>query len=613
MSEAGGGIDAARRQLAEVFGYADFRPGQEAIIRAILAGEDVLAIMPTGSGKSLCYQLPAIVTGGLTVVVSPLIALMRDQVRQLRALGVSAASVNSANHPDDNRAALRAAADQGLRLLYLAPERFAQPGVTETLSAAGVGRLAIDEAHCVSEWGHDFRPDYLGLGAVRDRFEGARIAAFTATADAATRADIADKLFHARPRTFVLGFDRPNLKLAMRSRRSGARQLAAFVAAHRGASGIVYCASRRGTEETAAMLRAEGHRALAYHAGMEKSARDRHQDAFQQEDGVVMTATVAFGMGIDKPDIRFVGHAEMPSSIESYYQEIGRAGRDGLPADTLMLYGLADIRLRRRQIDEGEASEARKRVERRRLDALVALCEAPVCRRQTLLGYFGEMFTPPCGHCDLCLDGVVSHDGTVEAQKVMSAILRTGERFGVTHLINVLRGELTEGVTRRGHERLPTFGVGKDRAPEAWRSVLRQLYATGLVDVDIVGHGGWSLTPAGRQVLFSRAKVRLRAETRASSGKRRRERLPVAIDGVGAVDEALLARLKALRTRLAKEQDVPAYVVFADRTLIDMAARRPRTIEALRAVHGVGAAKLARFGAAFLQILQAETEPTAPR
>lgn len=598
-------IEEARRALKAVFGFEDFRAGQAQVVASVLAGSDVLAVMPTGSGKSLCYQLPAVVRPGLTLVVSPLIALMRNQVAQLRELGIAAASLSSANDPYENRALLEDAEAGSLRLLYIAPERLLRPEILERLKGCGVRLLAVDEAHCISQWGHDFRPEYMALGQVRDALGGLQVLALTATADAATRGDIQAKLFPEPPRLFVEGFDRPNIRLAMRPKATPKRQLSRFLEAHAGDSGIVYCATRKQTEELAAHFSAEGRETLAYHAGKEPAERARVQDRFLQEDGLVMAATVAFGMGIDKPDVRFVAHANLPKSIEAYYQEIGRAGRDGLPADTLTLYGLDDIRLRRLQIDESEAPEEQKRVERQRLNALIALCEAPRCRRQTLLAYFGERLEP-CGNCDLCEAKPVSIDGTVAAQKLMSAIARTGERFGIGHLVSILVGERSEAVARFGHDSLKTFGVGQEFSKGQWQAIARQLYAAGLVDMDMTQYGRWTITPAGREVLRGKAGVSLRQASleeapRAKAKAKGQAALAAELDEEGRV---LFEKLKALRRRLAEERAVPAYVVFPDRSLLDMAARRPQDRVALAAVHGVGEAKLKEYGEAFLAVLR---------
>jgi ATP-dependent DNA helicase RecQ len=598
-------LAAAQDRLRTIFGFATFRPGQAEIVSAILDGRDVLAVMPTGSGKSLCYQLPALIRGGLTVVVSPLIALMRNQVAQLVANGIAAASLNSANDPAENRAVLERIGHGKLRLVYVAPERLLKSDTLDLFKRAKVSLLAVDEAHCISQWGHDFRPEYAALGAVQAELGGVQTAAFTATADAATRTDILDKLFARPPDLFVHGFDRPNLRLAMRAKAGRRAQIADFLDGRRGQSGIVYCASRRKTEELAALLRQSGINALPYHAGMESAARSRHQDAFLQEDGIVVVATVAFGMGIDKPDVRFVLHADMPANIESYYQEIGRAGRDGLPADTLTLYGMGDIRLRRLQIDDSEATDEQKRVERQRLNALVSLCESPRCRRQTLLAYFGEA-AAPCGNCDFCCEGAEVIDGTVAAQKALSAMVRTGERFGTEHLTNLLLGERTEAIGKFGHDRLPTFGVGKEYGKPEWRSIFRQLHGAGFIALDITGHGTWSVTETGRRVLKGAARVTLRQDALKPATRKaaRAAAGAAALAGGGQADTALFEALRRRRSELAKAQRVAAYVVFADKTLIDMARRKPATVAEMSAVHGVGAAKLRQYGEVFLDVIR---------
>jgi ATP-dependent DNA helicase RecQ len=601
-------IDLARARavLREVFGYPDFRPGQDDIIARVLAGEDVLAVMPTGAGKSMCYQLPAIVAERLTVVVSPLIALMRNQVAQLRASGVSAGALNSSTDPTEFRETMAEIAAGRLRLLYVAPERLARPDTLDMLARAKVATIAVDEAHCISQWGHDFRPEYREIGAFAARLGDPQIVALTATADEATRREIVHGLFRAEPEIFVHGFDRPNLRLAMAPKADTRRQLSRFLATHPQESGIVYCSSRKQTEELAEHFSTQGIRALAYHAGLDQALRSKRQDVFLQEDGVVMTATIAFGMGIDKPDVRFVAHAGLPKSIEAYYQEIGRAGRDGLPADTLTLYGTDDILLRRRQIDESEASDDQKRIERQRLNALVALAEAPRCRRQVLLAYFGEE-SAPCGNCDICLDGVATFDGTVAAQKALSAMVRTGERFGEVHLVALLTGEATENMVRFGHDKLKTFGCGKEFTKSQWRAIFRQLLALGLADVDTAAHGRWYATEAGVAVLKGQGDVTFRRDVvdgaKETKSKKAVRAEKVTAAGLDEEETQLLAALKAERATLARELNAPAYVVFADRTLIEMARMRPRTRDELAEVHGVGVAKLGRFGDAFLEAI----------
>jgi len=600
----------ATARLQAVFGFQTFRSGQADIISAVLEGHDVLAVMPTGGGKSLCYQLPALLRDGLTVVVSPLIALMRNQVAQLQNYGVAAASLNSAANYAEARETLRRVADRELRILYLAPERLALPETRTLLAEAGVSLLAIDEAHCVSQWGHDFRPEYMQIGAAAEAMGNIQRIALTATADAGTRQEILNRLFSREPATFVHGFDRPNLRLAIRAKHNPRGQIIDFLKTHCDQSGIVYCSTRKQVDETAEFLRGKGFKSLPYHAGMDSADRSRNQDTFLQEDGIIMTATVAFGMGIDKPDVRFVLHANLPKSIEAYYQEIGRGGRDGLPADTLTLYGLDDIRLRRTQIEDSEASEEQKRIERQRLNALIALCEAPRCRRQTLLAYFGEE-TPRCGNCDLCIDGVEVMDGTIAAQKAMSAALRTGERFGADYLIDILRGDENDRITRFGHNRLPTFGVGKEHTRDEWRSILRQLYAAGVMTFDIAGHGSWMVTPFGRDVLKGKAKVELRREMplqRASKRDRTRGPSAIPVGQLGEADQQLWSALRAARLDLAKELKVAAYVIFADRSLLDMVHLKPKTRDQMRLVHGVGEAKLERYADIFLELIRKNCE-----
>ena len=601
-------MNAADRVLKDVFGFGGFRPGQQAAIEALLAGRHVLTVMPTGAGKSLCFQVPALALGGLTVVVSPLVALMQDQVAALRLAGVPAGTINSANARADNVAAWRRAAGGETRLLYMAPERLMTERMLEALGRLPVKLFAIDEAHCISQWGPSFRPEYEDLCRLRHLFPGVPIAALTATADAITREDIAERLFGGDVESFVLGFDRPNIRLAVEMKREWKRQCRGFVARHPGESGIVYCLSRRKTEETAALLADDGVRALPYHAGMEKEDREAHQNIFMTEPGVVIAATIAFGMGIDKADVRYVLHTDLPGSVEAYYQEIGRAGRDGMPAEAHMLYGLADIRMRRQFIEDEDAGDERRRREHKRLDALLGYCEAPGCRRVTLLEYFGERIEP-CGNCDVCLDPAERVDGTDDAQKVLSAVYRTGERFGAAHVIDVLRGTVTEKIERAGHDRLPAFGMGADRGKNEWRSLIRQLVAAGFLRLDIGGFGGISMTGKGRGLLQGESvflyrldTVRARTPEPARRGGRKRKE-PETGPPVG-VEAALLDVLKTLRLRLARERGVPAYIVFSDRTLMDMARRQPRTEEEFAEVNGVGAAKRKTFAEPFLAAIR---------
>jgi ATP-dependent DNA helicase RecQ len=591
--------------LRDVFGFDAFRPGQEEIVHTVASGCNTLAIMPTGGGKSLCFQLPAMMREGVTVVISPLIALMRDQVRGLRAAGVEAGALTSGN-TDEETAEVWAALEAGrLKLLYMAPERLASGAALGMLRRIGVSLIAVDEAHCVSQWGHDFRPDYLAIGPLRRALD-VPLAAFTATADAETQAEIVEKLFDGQPpQVFLHGFDRPNIHLAFAPKDGPRAQIMAFAAARRGQSGIVYCGTRAKTEGLAQALSQAGHNACAYHGGMEAGARREVEHRFNTEDGLIVVATVAFGMGVDKPDIRWVAHADLPKSIEAYYQEIGRAGRDGAPAETLTLYGADDIRLRRAQIDEGLAPPERRMADHGRLNALLGLAEALECRRAVLLRYFGED-PAPCGHCDLCETPPETFDGTEAVQKALSAILRTGESFGAGHLIDILMGNATEKVRTRGHDNLPTFGVGRDIDKRGWQGVFRQMMGHDLVRPDPERHGALVMTEAARPVLRAETRIRLRREV-AGAARRPAVRALVADE-----DAPLLSALKAKRRALAEATRVPAYIVFTDRTLIEMAETRPATLDAMARIGGVGAKKLEQYGALFLEVMNGAAEPMHP-
>ncbi|WP_296744325.1 DNA helicase RecQ [Mesorhizobium sp.] len=597
------GRDPKRRVLKDVFGFDDFRPGQAAVMDTLLSGRHVLAVMPTGAGKSLCYQVPALVLGGLTIVVSPLVALMQDQVAALRLAGVAADTINSSLDRDANVAAWRRVASGQTRLLYLAPERLMTERMLDALSRLDIRLIAIDEAHCISQWGPAFRREYEDLSQLRDIFPNVPIIAVTATADETTRTDIVSRLFADRVETQVLGFDRPNISLAIEPKQDSKRQLLRFVERHAGRSGIVYCLSRRKTEEMAAFLEKNGITALPYHAGMSKEAREANQNAFMTLSGVVMVATIAFGMGIDKPDVAYVFHTDLPSSLEAYYQEIGRAGRDGRSAEAHMLYGLGDIRTRRLFIDDEDASPEHKRRSHGRLDMLIGYCETAQCRRQVLLGYFGETASA-CGNCDNCRNQAPRADGREEARIILTAVAQTGERFGAAHVIDILLGHETEKVLARGHERLGSFGSGASHKRDVWLSLIRQLVAGGFLVPDPNGHGGLAISEQGLALGRGQLPFEYRVETR-SRGARGRTRSTDGAASADNVDTGLLAALKALRLRLAKERQVPAYVVFSDRTLIDMAERKPLDLDAFAEVNGVGAAKLKEFGEIFLATIEA--------
>ncbi len=598
-------FDAAP-MLRDVFGFDAFRPGQEEIVDAVTAGENVLAIMPTGGGKSLCFQLPALMREGVTVVISPLIALMRDQVRGLQEAGVAAGALTSGNTPEETDAVWEALEAGRLKLLYMAPERLAAGSALGMLRRINVSLIAVDEAHCVSQWGHDFRPDYLRIGELR-RALNVPLAAFTATADAETQDEIVEKLFDGTPpQKFLRGFDRPNIHLAFAAKDGPRKQILDFAAARKTQSGIVYCGTRNKTEVLAKALRDEGHSACHYHGGMDPEDRRIVETRFAREDGLIVVATVAFGMGIDKPDIRWVAHADLPKSIEAYYQEIGRAGRDGAPAETLTLFGPDDIRLRRSQIDEGLAPPERRMADHARLNALLGLAEALVCRRQTLLGYFGER-AEPCGKCDLCDSPPQVFDGTTPVRMALSAILRTEEWFGAGHLIDILLGNETDKIRARRHDALSTYGIGKEWSRPQWQAIFRQMMGHDLVRPDPERHGALRMTEAAKPILKGEAQINLRKDT-----IRKATRRPAVKAMVSDEDAPLLSALKAKRRALAEAARVPAYVIFPDRTLIEMAETRPATLDDMARISGIGAKKLERYGSTFLEVLTGAVEEVHP-
>lgn len=596
----------AQALLKDVFGFDDFRPGQAEIVEAVAAGQNVLAIMPTGGGKSLCFQLPALMRDGVTVVISPLIALMRDQVRALQAAGVAAGALTSGNTPEETDQVWQALEEKQLKLLYIAPERLAAGSSIGMLRRIGVSLIAVDEAHCVSQWGHDFRPDYLRIGELRAALN-VPLAAFTATADAETRVEIVRRLFDgAQPQSFLRGFDRPNLHLAFAAKNQPRQQILEFAAARKGQSGIVYCGTRAKTETLAQGLREAGHTAIHYHGGMEAEDRRIAETRFQREDGLIVVATVAFGMGVDKPDIRWVAHADLPKSIEAYYQEIGRAGRDGAPAETLTLFGPEDIKLRRSQIDEGLAPTERRAADHARLNALLGLAEALECRRQSLLAYFGEE-PESCGRCDLCETPAETFDGTTAVRKALSAILRTDESFGAGHLIDILLGLETDKVKARGHDSLPTFGVGGEYDHRGWQAVFRQMMGHDLIRPDPARHGALRMTDRALPILRDEEGITLRRDTIRAAARR-----PVVKAMVSEEDAPLLSALKAKRRALAEAAKVPAYIVFNDRTLIEMAEKRPNSLDEMAGVSGVGAKKLQTYGDAFLSVINGEAANLHP-
>ena len=594
-----------RRVLERTFGYSGFRGQQEEVIRHMVDGGDCLVLMPTGGGKSLCYQIPGIVREGTGVVVSPLIALMRDQVEALRQLGVRAACLNSSLSYREVLEAEAAVRAGKLDLLYVAPERLLGERTLNLLAEARLSLFAIDEAHCVSQWGHDFRPEYLQLSALGEHFPDVPRIALTATADELTRREIVDRLGLRGAPVFVSGFDRPNIRYSVVPKNNARAQFRRFLDQHhRGDAGIVYCLSRKKVDATAEWLQGEGVDALPYHAGLGAAERRRNQDRFQREEGVVMVATIAFGMGIDKSNVRFVAHLDLPKSIEAYYQETGRGGRDGLPASAWMVYGLKEVVTLRNMVEGSDAGEARKRLEVRKLDAMLGYCELTTCRRQTLLAYFGETLAEPCGNCDNCLNPVDAWDATEASRKAMSCVYRTGQRFGAAYLIDVLRGRETDRIRRFGHDRIPTHGVGADLSPYEWRSVFRQLVARGLLWVDMAGFGSIRLTDESWPVLRGETPVHMRRDVRPQAAARKRKpRAEQPPPDPATWDEGLWEALRAHRLELARAQGVPPYVIFHDATLREMVERRPGTPEELAGITGVGETKLERYGEDFLGVI----------
>ncbi|MBA1274629.1 DNA helicase RecQ [Stutzerimonas azotifigens] len=603
-------LDQAQRILKDVFGYDAFRGNQGAIIERVASGLDALVLMPTGGGKSLCYQVPALLRDGLAVVVSPLIALMDDQVATLEELGVAAVALNSSQTPDEQREIAERLRRGEIKLLYLAPERLVQPRMLAFLQRLQVGLFAIDEAHCVSQWGHDFRPEYLQLGQLAEFFPNVPRIALTATADKRTREEIVQRLHLESAERYLSSFDRPNIFYRIVPKEQPRKQLLGFLAERRGDAGILYCMSRKKVDDMAAFLTEQGFPALPYHAGLPSELRAHHQRRFLNEEGLIMVATIAFGMGIDKPNVRFVAHLDLPKSLEAYYQETGRAGRDGLPADAWMAYGLQDVIFLKQMLNNSEGDERHKRVEQHKLDAMLALCEEIRCRRQALLAYFDEDMPNPCGHCDNCVDGVQTWDATEPARQALSAIYRSGQRYGVGHLVDILLGRDNEKVRNLGHQHLSVFGVGKDRSETEWRSLFRQLVARGLVDVDLDGFGGLRLSEQCRPLLRGETKLELRHEV---SSKAPKPASSAASQLVRSEERELWEALRALRRKLAEEHGVPPYVIFPDATLLEMLRGQPSTLADMARVSGVGARKLERYGAAFLEVLKGGAQvPKSP-
>lgn len=607
-------LSLPRKILNDVFGYAEFRGAQAEIVDQIVNGGDALVLMPTGGGKSICFQIPSLIRNGVGIVVSPLIALMQDQVDALLQAGVKAAFLNSSLDANEARKVEQQLLNAELDLLYVAPERLLTPRFLSLLSQSKIALFAIDEAHCVSQWGHDFRPEYRELTILHERFPDIPRIALTATADAPTRREIIERLSLAGAKQFVSSFDRPNICYSITQKTDAKNQLLDFLADHRNEAGIVYCLSRKKVEATADWLCGRGFTALPYHAGLDAAIRATHQKRFLREDGIIIVATIAFGMGIDKPDVRFVAHLDLPKSVESYYQETGRAGRDRQPAHAWLAYGLSDVVSLSQMIENSDSSQDRKRLEKQKLDALLGFCETIQCRRQTLLHYFGESYENTCGNCDNCINPPKTWNGTVSAQKALSCVFRTGQRFGAVHLIDVLLGKKTERVSQFNHDQLTVFGVGEDQSEGQWRGIFRQLVAMGLLAVDMEGFGGLSLTETSRPVLKGERSIILRQEKDPPKKSRQTRTDSHAVGGgklaakkssieISVLEEPLWQALRSARMVIAKDQGVPPYVIFHDATLLEILRSKPATIGEMANVSGVGAAKLQRYGAAFIKVI----------